>query len=49
MYESKKEDANRPISQLRSPEEQARLATKYAKIEDVGERAYEILKDLRLV
>jgi hypothetical protein len=49
MYESKKEDANRPPSQLRSPEEQTRLATKYAKIEDVGERAYQILKDLRLV
>lgn len=48
-YESKRNDEKLPYFQVRSPAEQSRLAIKYAQIEDVGERAYEILKDLSLV
>ena len=35
--------------QPKSPEEEAKLAAKYAAIEDVGERAFTILKDLGMV
>jgi hypothetical protein len=35
--------------QPKSPKEEARLATKYAAIEDLGERAYAILKDLAMI
>ena len=35
--------------QPKSPEEEARLAAKYAAIEDLGERAYTILKDLAMI
>jgi len=35
--------------QPKSPEEEARLAKKYAAIEDIGERAYTVLKDLYMI
>ena len=35
--------------QPKSPEEEARLAAKYAQIEDLGDRAFAILKDLRMI
>jgi endonuclease/exonuclease/phosphatase family metal-dependent hydrolase len=35
--------------QPKSPEEEARLAARYAAIDDLGERAYQILVDLKMV
>lgn len=37
------------IKQPKSVKDEARLAEKYAKIEDIGERAFAILKDLELI
>ena len=35
--------------QPKSPQQEARLAAKYAAIDDLGERAYTILKDLDMI
>ena len=47
--DSPKSDAELSRQQPRPPEEEARLAAKYAAIEDLGERAFAILVDLDMV
>ena len=47
--DSSKSDAELSRQQPRPPEEEARLAAKYAAIEDLGERAFAILVDLGMV